>query len=122
MNFVNTLLGRRRPIFEANSSNSLRRKAAERMAINMPIQGSAAEMIKIAMLNINNELKYGRAPITLFDDAQRTVFRHMETTFFPRFLKSRLYRKLYQKLKIQVQLYTNEKKMLYYFMNIVLLS
>ena len=57
MNYVKTLLGRRRPVFEANSSNGLRRKAAERMAINMPIQGSAAEMIKIAMLDIAKALK-----------------------------------------------------------------
>ena len=56
MNYVKTLLGRRRPVFEVNSSNGLRRKAAERMAINMPIQGSAAEMIKIAMKNIKDEL------------------------------------------------------------------
>ena len=52
-----------------------------------------------------NELKYERAPLTLFDDAQRTVFKHMEATFFPRFLKSRLYRKLHQKLKIQQRMY-----------------
>ena len=55
-NFVQTILGRKRFTWDINSDNGLIRKSAERMAINMPIQGSAAEMIKIAMININQEL------------------------------------------------------------------
>ncbi len=55
--YVRTLLGRKRPVWDADSDNRLRRDAAERMAINMPIQGTAAEMIKLAMVNIFNELK-----------------------------------------------------------------
>ena len=51
--YVETILGRKRPIWDADSANGLRRQAAERMAINMPIQGSAAEMIKLAMTNIH---------------------------------------------------------------------
>ena len=51
------MLGRRRPVWDADSDNGLRRQAAERMAINMPIQGSAAEMIKLAMCAIQNEIE-----------------------------------------------------------------
>jgi len=54
--YVETILGRKRPIWDANSDNGLRRQAAERMAINMPIQGSAAEMIKLAMINIHRKI------------------------------------------------------------------
>ena len=54
--YVETILGRKRPIWDADSENGLRRQAAERMAINMPIQGSAAEMIKLAMINIYDEI------------------------------------------------------------------
>ena len=55
--YVETIQGRRRPVWDADSDNILRRQAAERMAINMPIQGSAAEMIKLAMIGINTELE-----------------------------------------------------------------
>ena len=55
--YVETMLGRRRPVWDADSDNGLRRQAAERMAINMPIQGSAAEMIKLAMSQIQKGLK-----------------------------------------------------------------
>ena len=61
-NYVETILGRRRYVWDVNSENALKKQAAERVAINMPIQGSAAELIKIAMIDIqknieNNKLK-----------------------------------------------------------------
>ena len=54
--YVETIFGRRRPIWDADSDNALKRKASERIAINMPIQGSAAELIKIAMIDIHNRI------------------------------------------------------------------
>ena len=54
--FVKTLLGRKRPVWDIDSSNHLHREAAKRMAINMPIQGTSAEMIKIAMTSVSNHL------------------------------------------------------------------
>ena len=53
--YVETLMGRRRIIRDINSANGVMRGFAERNAINAPIQGSAADMIKIAMINIYNE-------------------------------------------------------------------
>jgi len=54
--FVTTLLGRRRPLAEINSANRVQREFAERTAINTPIQGTAADIIKLAMLRIHREL------------------------------------------------------------------
>ncbi len=55
--FVQTLMGRKRWLKDINSSNQTVRSFAERNAINAPIQGSAADMIKVAMINIHNEIK-----------------------------------------------------------------
>lgn len=54
--FVQTLMGRRRYLRDINSANATVRGFAERNAINAPIQGSAADMIKIAMINIHKDL------------------------------------------------------------------
>ena len=55
--YSETLLGRRRYIDDINSSNGRARGVAERIAINMPIQGTAAEIIKVAMINLGKEIK-----------------------------------------------------------------
>jgi DNA polymerase-1 len=53
---VQTILGRKRSIPEINSSNRQVREAAERMAINMPVQGTSADIIKVAMINLHREM------------------------------------------------------------------
>jgi len=55
--YVSTLLGRRRYLPEINSKNFNVRAASERMALNTPIQGTAADIIKIAMVRVHSELK-----------------------------------------------------------------
>ena len=54
--YVQTVLGRRRYLKNINGSNAIVRGAAERNAVNAPIQGSAADIIKIAMINIHQKL------------------------------------------------------------------
>lgn len=55
--YVSTLTGRRRFIREINSPNYNLRQFGERAAMNMPLQGSSADIIKIAMINVDNALK-----------------------------------------------------------------
>lgn len=55
--YVTTLLGRRRPIPELNFSNFMQRSFGERVAMNSPIQGTAADIIKLAMINVDRELR-----------------------------------------------------------------
>ena len=55
--FTATLLGRRRYLPDLGSSNRQRREMAERMALNAPIQGSAADIIKVAMLELDKKLR-----------------------------------------------------------------
>jgi DNA polymerase-1 len=55
--FTETLAGRRRYLPNINNKNSVVRQRDERIAINMPVQGTAADMIKIAMINIHDDFK-----------------------------------------------------------------
>ncbi|MGK0386176.1 MAG: DNA polymerase-1, partial [Patiriisocius sp.] len=57
--YVQTVLGRRRYLKDINAANAIVRGAAERNAVNAPIQGSAADIIKIAMINIHKKLQEG---------------------------------------------------------------
>lgn len=57
--YVSTILGRIRYVPEVKSTNFNIRQAGERIAMNMPLQGSASDIIKIAMINVHNALKEG---------------------------------------------------------------
>jgi DNA polymerase-1 len=57
LGYVQTVLGRRRFLPEVNSANRMVREAAERMAINAPVQGSSADIIKIAMIKLYREME-----------------------------------------------------------------
>jgi DNA polymerase-1 len=66
------MFGRRRPVPELTSRNFQIRAGAERMAVNMPIQGSAADILKRAMIDVNQALKAGhtraRMILTVHDE------------------------------------------------------
>jgi DNA polymerase-1 len=55
--YTTTILGRRRPIPELQSGDPVQRGFGERMAVNSPIQGSAADLIKLAMINVHKTLR-----------------------------------------------------------------
>ena len=63
--YVETIFGRRRPIMNINSRNKLEKSAAERIAVNTPVQGSAADIVKTAMLNVTAALKETSSPARL---------------------------------------------------------
>lgn len=63
--YVETLLGRRRYLPEINSSVMMVKKAAERMAVNTPLQGTAADMIKKAMIEVAAEIENKKLPARL---------------------------------------------------------
>ncbi len=54
--YVTTLYGRRRPVPELSSTNFMQRSFGERVAMNSPIQGTAADIIKIAMIRVHDRL------------------------------------------------------------------
>jgi DNA polymerase-1 len=63
--YAETILHRRRKIANLNSKNGGKRSQAERLAINTVIQGSAADLIKVAMVNIQRKIEVGNLPVKL---------------------------------------------------------
>ena len=76
--YAETLFGRRRYLPELNSSNVMVRNSAERMAINMPIQGTAADIIKIAMIKIDRWIdKYNNEDKNTKSSETKATFRNV---------------------------------------------
>lgn len=63
--YVETIMGRRMPVPEIHSNNSQRQKAAERAAINAPLQGSAADIIKLAMIHADRWIQESQLGVNL---------------------------------------------------------
>jgi len=63
--YVTTIFGRRRPILNINSRNKIEKSAAERIAVNTPVQGSAADIVKKAMLDISQALQKSNSRVKL---------------------------------------------------------
>jgi DNA polymerase-1 len=94
--YTTTILGRRRPIPELQSGDPVQRGVGERMAVNSPIQGSAADLIKVSMINVNQRLHHElphtkmilqvhdelifEVPEKELDEAKRLVKSEMEAT------------------------------------------
>ena len=72
--FVETLFGRRLYLPEINSKNGMQRQAAERVAINAPMQGTAADIIKGAMITINQEIEQFKDAFMLMQVHDELVF------------------------------------------------
>ncbi len=72
LGYIETLFGRRLYLRDINAGNGIRRQAAERAAINAPVQGTAADIMKIAMINMHQGLKKAKL------DAKMTLQVHDE--------------------------------------------
>jgi len=78
--YVQTMLGRKRPVWDIDSDSHIKREAAKRMAINMPIQGTAAEMIKKAMIAIHRNI-YLNKDNSIYNKAKMILQVHDELLF-----------------------------------------
>ncbi|MBI4427336.1 MAG: DNA polymerase I [Candidatus Magasanikbacteria bacterium] len=76
--YVETLFGRRRYIPELKSDNFQLRSAGERMAINMPIQGTAADLMKMAMIAVHDQIRNPKSEILNHDDTKMILQVHDE--------------------------------------------
>ena len=108
--YVETLLGRRRPTPDVQSSNFIVRSAAERAAINMPIQGTAADLTKMAMLEVEEKLSDSGKQLLQIHDSILVEVHEKEAEKVGELLKETMenvYPKLGVKLKVDVSIGKN---------------
>ena len=102
-----TLTGRQRPIPEIHNKNPSIRAAAERLAINTPLQGTAADLIKIAMIEIDREIsekKFQGKMILQIHDELIFEIPEEETSFFKKLVKEKMESVFDLKVPIEVHL------------------
>ena len=90
--YVETLFGRRLYLPDINSSNGMRRKAAERVAINAPMQGTAADIIKRAMIQLDQTLQNDPDIVMIMQVHDELVFevRSEKVTFYSELIKTQM--------------------------------
>ena len=90
--YVETLFGRRLYLPDINSSNGMRRKAAERVAINAPMQGTAADIIKRAMIQLDQKLQNDPDIAMIMQVHDELVFevRSEKVEFYSEFIKTHM--------------------------------
>ena len=85
--YVRTMTGRRRPLRDINSRNRSLRSAAERLAMNSPLQGTAADMLKLAMIRVHRLLREGlyrtKMLLTVHDEIVFDLYRDEQETVVP---------------------------------------
>ena len=85
--YVETLRGRRLYLPEINSKNGMRRQAAERTAINAPMQGTAADIIKQAMINVDEWLANGEFDAKMIMQVHDELVFEVKTEQVPSFME-----------------------------------
>lgn len=104
--YVETLFGRRRPMPDIHSSNYLVRSSAERAAMNMPIQGTEADLMKMAMIKVDEQLPAGAKQLLQIHDSIMVECPQKECENVEKMLVSvmeNIYPKLPVKLKVDVK-------------------
>lgn len=104
--FVETLLGRRRPMPDIKSSNFIVRSAAERAAMNMPIQGTEADLMKLAMVEVQEKLPDGATQLLQIHDSIIVECKESQAKAVEKLLveiMEGIYPKLPVKLKVDVK-------------------
>jgi DNA polymerase-1 len=81
--YVRTIRGRRRYLPDLSSSNGARRQAAQRMAMNMPIQGTQADIVKQAMLNLDERLREASLPARMILQVHDELVLEVDSTQLP---------------------------------------
>jgi DNA polymerase-1 len=98
-----TMTGRQRPIPEINAKNPMLRAAAERLAVNTPLQGTAADLIKIAMIQVDSLLKQEELGYMLLQIHDELLFEAPDPQIHPLSTKVKTIMESVMKLKVPLE-------------------